>query len=1280
MAENAMPETLRLELLDIEPQVDSNTVKHNDRPYIHVLIAWVILSATYSADDEASIDFLGHGQERDVLHLRFHLDDEQTIEELYKRVQEELTDVVRQSEDSETPNGGIPKALITTSLDSEVYKFLNGSTYDLAIAPGFIAREDGKNVLRLKVCSKSSLPKSELDLILTRLDNLITQIHGSIHEKIQKLDSLIASDKTNIAALNEGMPPAEHIFAHELVAQQARITPNNEAVCAWDGSLTYEELDQKAVSVANYLVQCGVTVGSWVPLLFEKSKWHIVSMLAVLKTGAAFVALDVTMPVGRIANILKQLDNIPLALASASQCQKFQGIVDSVVVFKENLTIIERSSDLLPATGVEGGIQSDQPAYVIFTSGSTGIPKGAVIEHSNLTTSIRALNAEINATSDMRSFQVTMLNLDFCISEIFCPLFCGGCVCIPSEWSRFNDIPGAVDSLNANFMSLSPTLLSTMAIADFPKLKSVLLAGERVWKDLTDLWMEAGKRVLHMYGPTECTVGCCFLDPDVKPHYTGLIGNPYASKFWIVHPQNSDKLQPIGAPGEILIEGPTVGRCYLGDEKKTKEIFIPPPAWFSSICQRDPVRFYKTGDLGRLTRAGDYEIVGRKDSQVKIRGWRIEILEIEHQIRLASGLGTAVEVRNPTSIPGQEQLVAFLEFQKHRDHEGTTADVDVLWEKLASDETEFSKMIVQMETKLREVLPDYMIPAAFIPIRTFPMTNIFKLNRRKLKETANALDLSSIRSSRHGTREDQADRPLSEDEKKLLEIFNEALHLPMNTIGVVDDFFRAGGDSLKAMAVVAAARRNGMNISVAKLYQFRNVQALAQNIGEEDFDGVQDEPFSLLDGSIAAQILEVAAEQCQIASRMIEDIMPLTDMQKWYIEHNQMRQFRCWISTASFELPADVGVEQIQSLWEQLMARHPITRTRFVNTPFGVFQVVLKSESVIWEKSSDVATLLEVLEGDIRGLGFPSHASGLLINRDQKPSHLIWYASHALLDQLMLELLSEELNVLYKSGSSGLRSRPPFKRIIQHRNASDKSESHKFWQSHFKSANFKALFKENQTIDSLADRRLSNETELTIPEWLKVSEYTVSMTALALALAKITGNEDIAFMLARTGRVGGMVGSENVAGPLITRAPLRISVKRDQSITDLLRSADSDFLESGKHEIVDVKDFLSSSPEAAAHLKHALWVNFRPPTGGLTLGRDNLFTLNSDFRDGMAERDQIISIFGQIYQGKLKMDVIWENKSIPHGASEKLLEGWQTMVQVLGRSEPSLTVGKVLDG
>jgi aryl carrier-like protein len=817
-----------------------------------------------------------------------------------------------------------------------------------------------------------------------------------------------------------------------------------------------------------------------------------------------------------------------------------------------------------------------------------------------------------------------------------------------------------------------------MSIADFPNLKTILLAGERVWKDLNDLWINAGKRVLHMYGPTECTVGCCFLDPDVKPHYTGLIGNPYASKFWIVDPQNSDRLQPIGAPGEILIEGPTVGRCYLGDPEKTKQIFISPPKWFSSICQRKPLRFYKTGDLGRLTKHGDYEVVGRKDSQVKIRGWRIEVLEIEHQIRLASGYGTAVEIRNPALVPGQEQLVAFIELQKTRDNEGTTADVHVLWDEFESGETQFSKMIEQLETKLREVLPSYMVPSAYIPIRTFPMTNIFKLNRRKLKETANALDISATRNTKSGPRGRQANQDLSEDEKKLLVIWTQVLHLPVDSIGTLDDFFAIGGDSLKAMAAVSAARRVGMSVSVAKLNQSRTVEALAQNIGEDRFDRAQDEPFSLLEGSIVPRIAAVATQQCQIATGLIEEIMPLTDMQNFYIS-SQVRQPRSWISTAAFELPPSADAEQVKRLWAQLMAHHPITRTRFVKSPFGLFQVILKSESVIWKSSSDVASLLKDLEGAIRGFGFPPHASGLLLDKEQKPSHLIWHANHGLLDQLMLEHLSEELGIMWKTGVVTLPDRPSFKRLIKHRNESNKEKSQEFWYSHLRGADFKPLFKDDQVTDSLADSKLSHETELTVPAWIKISEYAVAITGLALSLTKIAGNGEIPFMLVRSGRVGEMPGSEDVVGPLLTRTPLRISINRNGSIADLLRNIDHDFQESGKHEIAHLDDFLSASSEAAAHLQHALWLNFTPPTEGLTLGRDALFPVNSDFRDGMAESNQIISVFGEIFRGKLKMEVIWEKEAIPRSIIEKLLGGWKAFTQLLSTCESSLSVGKLLD-
>ena len=230
---------------------------------------------------------------------------------------------------------------------------------------------------------------------------------------------------------------------------------------------------------------------------------------------------------------------------------------------------------------------------------------------------MKGLNERIGLYAGMRTFQMTACNFDFSIFEIFCPLVAGGCICIPSESDRLDDVAGAVDRLNANTGSFSPSYLARLAEQDFPKLKTILLAGEKVPADLSDFWTAHGRRVIHLFGPSECTVCCCFLDANSQGHYDGFIGDPLSCKMWIVDSENHDRVLTIGATGEILIEGPIVGAGYLGNKDKTKESFIETPAWFGKILDRQPSRFYKTGDLGRQTEDGHFEMVGRKDTQVR---------------------------------------------------------------------------------------------------------------------------------------------------------------------------------------------------------------------------------------------------------------------------------------------------------------------------------------------------------------------------------------------------------------------------------------------------------------------------------------------------------------------------------------------------------------------------------------------------------------------------------------------------------------------------------------
>ena len=187
---------------------------------------------------------------------------------------------------------------------------------------------------------------------------------------------------------------------------------------------------------------------------------------------------------------------------------------------------------------------------------------------------------------------------------------------MPSEWTRFNDLVGAVNSLNANFGSFSPSFLATLSEEDFPSLKTILVAGERVPAELSSFWTRHRRRMVHMYGPTECTVGCCFLEAKTQGHHDGFIGDAYASKLWIVDNESDERLIPIGALGELVVEGPIVGRCYLANPEMTQASFIECPSWFPAIVGRNASRFYKTGDLGRLRKDGKYQIIARKDTQV----------------------------------------------------------------------------------------------------------------------------------------------------------------------------------------------------------------------------------------------------------------------------------------------------------------------------------------------------------------------------------------------------------------------------------------------------------------------------------------------------------------------------------------------------------------------------------------------------------------------------------------------------------------------------------------
>ena len=299
-------------------------------------------------------------------------------------------------------------------------------------------------------------------------------------------------------------------------------------------------------------------------------------------------------------------------MTSAARSELFEDAVpDVVIVDSVLLEDLQGNDGCAPACTT---VQPSSPAFVIFTSGSTGRPKGVVLEHGAMTTSANAHGANLGIGPESRFLQFASYTFDNSLEEMFTTLQRGGCVCVPSEEQRMNDLLQAIASLEANFMDLTPTVAALLDPRDVPSIKSLALGGEALTKAVVDQWCQH-VRLHGQYGPSEASINSAWKDFKTGGEPTN-IGRAIGSVSWLVDPENRNRLVPIGCKGELLIEGPILARGYLNDAEKTASVFIEGPAWAKTGAT--PRRFYCTGDLVHYTSEGEMMYLGRKDSQVKV--------------------------------------------------------------------------------------------------------------------------------------------------------------------------------------------------------------------------------------------------------------------------------------------------------------------------------------------------------------------------------------------------------------------------------------------------------------------------------------------------------------------------------------------------------------------------------------------------------------------------------------------------------------------------------------
>ncbi|KAF4509386.1 hypothetical protein G6O67_003562 [Ophiocordyceps sinensis] len=740
----------------------------------------------------------------------------------------------------------------------------------------------------------------QMDRIARAFDRVLRQLADAARAK-EKLAAAVMpglsrASVEDIWAWNATVPQAVDDCVHHLVARRARDRPLAPAVCAWDGELTYAQLDGLSTRLAHRLADAGVA-GTVVPLLFEKSVWMPVAALAVIKAGGACIAMETAQPEERLRGIAAQADS-PVVVASVQKSDLARRLVAKDVVVVGPETPDAAPERELPA------VAPSSVLYVVFTSGSTGTPKGAIVTHGNFCSAIAHQQGQMGYSDQSRVFDFASYAFDASWWNLLHALTAGGCLCIPSAAERDNDLAACMERYRVTTADLTPSVARFLGPEVLSRLSTLILGGEAVLPSDAQL---AGPetQIINVYGPAECTPSVTFAHVTPGPI---TIGRGAGVCTWVVQVDDPDSLAPIGAVGELWVEGPLVGRGYLGDADKTAAAFVRDPAWLTRGAPGHPGRSgraYRTGDLVRYREDGSLLFVGRKDTQVKIRGQRIELGEVEHHVRQAlepvegvdvAGAQVTAETMQPAGA-NSAMLVAFITLH-------LAAETS---EEAHSEVVE--KLTARLADRLAQTLPVFMVPSAYIPLAKIPMMTTGKTDRRQLR----ALGAESWLRYRGVSDKDEAAETLTDVEKLLQKVWISVLNLTAAEASVNKAFTRLGGDSISAMQVVSQCRLHNLAFTASDVLQAGTIRKLAarcQAVSPE-------EPLTESDEEQA----EAAGEPFDLSpmQQMFFDVYPegLNHYNQGFV----------------LDLGQAVPVETLRRASRAIVGRHAMLRARFGRNP-----------------------------------------------------------------------------------------------------------------------------------------------------------------------------------------------------------------------------------------------------------------------------------------------------------------------------------------------------------
>ncbi|SDX04417.1 amino acid adenylation domain-containing protein [Marininema mesophilum] len=926
------------------------------------------------------------------------------------------------------------------------------------------------------------------------------------------------------------------------IEQQVHKTPNKVAVKFKGSYLTYEQLNLKANQFARFLQKKGVVKNALVGIFIERSLDMAVGVLGILKAGAAYVPIDPKYPEDRVNYII---EDSKMEYLVTQECLKnrlsYQGInmicVDSDQyrhVSDKNLNTNIVASDL---------------AYVIYTSGSTGKPKGVLIEHGNMLHHHLAMIKEFSLCTEDRILQFSSISFDIAVEEIF-PTWIVGATLILREEEVITDpvvFRDWIEHHQITILNLPTAFWQEWIYAlveegeKFPEhVRTMIVGGEKISPAALERWHQLNTTSIewfNAYGPTETTVTCTVykLKPVDFDYHRVPIGKPIANtKVYIL----DDRLQPVpkGVRGELYIGGAGVARGYLNRPGMSEERFIKNPFDLNND------KLYKTGDIARFLPNGEIDFLGRNDDQVKLRGFRIEIGEVESAINTHPNIKESLVLT--CQHDQQTKLVAY-----------------VICDSIINE--------CECKTYLSNKLPSYMVPSKFIFISKFPTTPNGKVDSQALPKPS----WSTIKLNQ------KVKLPLNEIETALVEVWCDVLQLEQ--ISVVDNFFELGGDSILIIQLISKARKKDIYFTAKQLFQFQNVRELAKHVNKTDQTRAEQELVVKSNSTMFSKVPLVSGDYSSMKKIIktyskSKDIYGMTPMQQTMLTHHLNHpDSMAFQQQFHVKITGDFDVEVFKEAWERTVERHDILKTSFewigVEIPL---QIVHKSGQLDWSYSDLSGTVSEGLETKInqylqqrRKVKYdfkkPTLMRIAMIRANKQEYRFIWEYHQMLIDGWCISVILNEVFELYKSKVENkkpyLLPVSDFREYIAWLNEQSRDRARRYWENILGSFEWekrkleeKVSYDEKDYVTQLIE--MEEEETSKIIAWAKRNHITLNsviQVAWASTLCFLTQQNKVSFGVTFSGRPAELDHVERKIGLFINSLPIYVNFSEDDNILSL---------------------------------------------------------------------------------------------------------------------------------